>query len=823
MSGVRSLTQDEARERSALLDVQRYDLEFDLTGLADGDALRTTSTITFSAAWAGAATFVDCVGDVEEATLNGIPLASGQPPHGRLQLPDLESDNVLVVRALQRRTDAGQGVHRSVDPSDDEVYVWMSFEPDDARGVFACFDQPDLKAVFGITVHVPERWLVTSNTGAAAIRTNDGVSTWTYADTPPLSTYVIVVNAGRFVELRSTRNGYDLGLYVRRSLAPMLERDAEELFRLTAKGLAFYGERFAMPFPQPRYDQVFAPEFGGAMENYGCVTWSDSFIYRDPPSYAEREFRTLVLLHEMAHMWFGDLVTMRWWDDLWLNESFAEWACGWSAAACTEFTNMWAGMLATDKQDAYAADAAPTTHPIRQDIVDVETAAAAFDNITYPKGAAVLKQLVAFVGEDTFVTALRSYFRKHAWGNTTLDDLVAEIALASGRDLSAWVEGWLETSGTDRLTLERRNGEVTLVATPPAGRTTPLPHSLRIGAYADQDDGLPLVETLSVELAGERTQIDGGTEADLLLVNDEDLTFATVRPDLASLELLLSRGGELPTPVGRTLALTTAWSLLYDGELTAQQFIDCGVGVLSRETTDSVIEPLLDRLVDAADHWTPLPLRDRLLSQVADLCNSLADDPDRRVAALRGLARCATTPAQLEALATNATDPDLRWRRLTRLAELGRLDESEVEQLLADDPNPDAWISAARTHAAVPTADAKAQAWQAVVVDRKIPSDFVGRVGRSFWRPGQEQLLAPHAETFLQSLPQFGDTGMLWALSLSRGFYPAVGGGGDFLERLGVAAGGDRVIPLVRQSVRELNDRRRRREAARTRPEAKTA
>jgi aminopeptidase N len=284
------------------------------------------------------------------------------------------------------------------------------------------------------------------------------------------------------------------------------------------------------------------------MENYGCVTWSDSFIYLDPASYAERETRAMVLLHEMAHMWFGDMVTMRWWDDLWLNESFADWACAWSAVGCTEFTDMWAAMLGTEKQDAYAADSAPTTHPIRQEIVDVATAAASFDAITYPKGAAVLKQLVAFVGETTFVTALRSYFAKHAWGKTTLDDLVAEIAAASGRDLSGWVEGWLGTSGTDRLALERENGVLTLVATPPEGRLA-LPHRLRIGAYADRGEGLSLVEPLSVEVAGEWTRIDGGIDADLMLVNDGDLTFATVRPDSASLEVLLSRGGELPAAV----------------------------------------------------------------------------------------------------------------------------------------------------------------------------------------------------------------------------------------------------------------------------------
>ncbi|MEO5851525.1 MAG: aminopeptidase N [Nocardioides sp.] len=816
MTGALSLNQDEARVRGALIDVHRYDLDVDLTGLVEGDTLCVTSRVSFAATTVGAPTFIDCLGDVEEATLNGTPLPTGVPPGGRLELPGVATENLLVVRSVQRRTGAGQGVHRAVDPADNEVYVWMSFEPDDARLVFACFDQPDLKAVFGITVHVPDRWLVTSNTGNALVTTAEAISTWAYADTPRLSTYVPVVNAGRFVELRSTRGGYDLGLYARRSLAPMLERDAEELFELTATGLAFYGEQFALPFPQQRYDQVFALELSGAMENYGCVTWSDRFLYRDTPSYAEREVRALVLLHEMAHMWFGDLVTMRWWDDLWLNESFAEWACGWCGVACTEFTDMWAVMLAIDKQDAYAADAAPTTHPIRQELVDVATAAASFDDITYSKGAAVLKQLVAFVGEDTFVTALRSYFRKHAWGTTTLDDLIAEVSAASGRDLSGWVEGWLETSGTDRLTLERRDSVLTLVATSPGGRP-PLPHRLQIGAYADHGDRFDLIETLHVTVEGERTEVRGGAEADLLLVNDDDLTFASVRPDPASLELLLSRGGELPTAVGRTLAVTTAWSMLYDGDLSAEQFVVCAVGVLARETADSVIEPLLGRAVDAADYWAPRELRGRLFSRIADLCLSLASDPDRRLAALRGLAQSATTPEQLEALADHAREPDLRWRRLTRLAELGALDEAEVERLLAEDPNPDVWLNAHQVHAALPTAEAKARVWHMAVVERTIPSGMLWRVGRAFWRPGQEDVLAPYAEKFLEALPQLGDAGMLWALSLSRGFYPAVGGGRGLVTRLDEAAGRDNVTPLVRQSVRELNERRLRREAARAR------
>ncbi len=811
MTEVLSLTQDEARERAALLEVSRYDLELDLTGLADGDTLRATSTVAFAATTPGATTFIDCLGEVEEAVLNGRPLASGPTPGGRLELPDLAADNLLVVRSVQRRTEAGQGVHRAVDPSDGEVYVWMSFEPDDARVVFACFDQPDLKALFGITVRVPERWLVTSNTGDAEITTADGVSTWRYGDTPPLSTYVPVVNAGPFLELRSSREGYDLGLYARQSLAPMLRRDAEELFDVTAKGLTFFGEQFALAFPQPRYDQVFAPEMGGAMENFGCVTWSDSFIFRDPPSYAQREHRALVLLHEMAHMWFGDMVTMRWWDDLWLNESFADWACGWAAVACTEFTDVWAGMLATDKQDAYAADGGPTTHPIRQDLPDVATAEASFDDITYPKGAAVLKQLVAYVGEDAFLSGLRSYFGKYAWGNTTLGDLVAELTEASGRDLTVWVEGWLETAGTDRLTLESAGDALTLVATPPPGRG-PLPHRLLVGAYADRGDGLALLESRTVEVTGLRTSVEPHPEADLWLVNDEDLTFAVARPDPASLDLMLARGGDLPTAVGRTLALTTAWSLLNDGELTAQQFVDCGVHVLSHETADSVVEPLLDRVVQAADRWAPLAARDGVMSQVADLCVSLADDPDRRVAALRSLARTATTPAQLEVLTTQATDADLRWRRLIRLAELDRLDESEVEALLAEDPNPDAWMNALQARTARPTTEAKDQAWQAVMDERKIPPGVIGWVGRSFWRPDQADLVTPYAERFVESLQRIGDSGMLWAMSLSYAFFPSAGGGDGYLDRLEAAAARDDVSPIVRQSVRDASDRRRRRD-----------
>jgi aminopeptidase N len=396
MTTVPSLTRVEAEERSKLLEVIRYDIHVDLTGMLEGTEFRAVSTVGFSCREPGASTFVDAAVQVVSATLNGRAIGGDQISAGRIRLDDLAADNVLIVESVQPDTSAGTRAHRSVDPSDNEVYFWTTFEPDEARYAWACFDQPDLKAPHGFTVVAPERWRVVSNSGDPVVTPADGgARRWQFPDTPPLSTYVAVVNAGPFHEIRSERDGFDLGLLCRRSLAPFLERDAEELFEVTAQGLVFFGDRFGLPFPQRKYDQVFVPDMGGAMENYGCVTWTDMSIYRSDPTYGDRERRAIVLLHEMAHMWFGDIVTMKWWDDLWLNEAFATWASHWAAEAATRFGDSWSSFLAGRKLAGYAADMAPTTHPIRQPVDDVAAAAASFDGITYPKGASVLKQLFA--------------------------------------------------------------------------------------------------------------------------------------------------------------------------------------------------------------------------------------------------------------------------------------------------------------------------------------------------------------------------------------------------------------------------------------------
>ena len=438
----------------------------------------------FSCRTPGASTFVDCTAEIRHATLNGVALDPATAARGRLPLPDLQADNVLVVASAQTDTGTAHGIKRTVDPSDKNVYLWTSFEPDMARRAWANFDQPDLKAVHGFTVSAPDTWTVLSNSRHTSVDDlTDGGRLWTFEDTPRLSTYVTVVNAGPFYELREQRDGFDLGLFCRQSLKSQLDRDAPELFLLTQQGLAWFGEKFGAPFGQDKYDQVFVPDMGGAMENWGCVTWGDGVLLRGTPTYDQRRRIALILLHEMAHMWFGDLVTMKWWDDLWLNEAFASWAATWAAVGATQYTDCWAGYLAADKQEGYRVDLGPASHPIRGDVPDVSQAMANFDAISYHKGQAVLRQLSAYAGDDAFVEGLRAYFRDHAWGNTRLEDLTGAIGAACGEDLTGWQKDWLDRAGTDTLTLQGSSGAWALRATGPNGES-PRPHRIDIGCYS---------------------------------------------------------------------------------------------------------------------------------------------------------------------------------------------------------------------------------------------------------------------------------------------------------------------------------------------------
>ena len=766
---VRSLRQEEAVERAALLSVTSYDIAIDLTDLVDGPAFRAVSTVRFTGL-AGASTFVDCCAEVESATLNGELLPAAE--EGRIMLVELAEENELVVASVQSDTTHGRGVHRAVDPGDDNVYLWTTFEPDEARYAWACFDQPDLKAPHAFTVTAPAAWTVVSNSGDPLVEDVEGGRQWTFEPTPPLSTYNPVVVAGPFVEVRQEAGGYDLGLYARQTLASALERDAEQVFTLTAQGLTFFGERFGMPFPQRSYDQVFLPEFGGAMENYGCVTWADGILRRHEPTTGEWQVFANVLLHEMAHMWFGNIVTMRWWDDLWLNEAFAEFACMWAAERATAYGDTAANNLVGDKLNAYLADQGPSSHPIRQPVPTVADAESIFDSITYPKGAAVLKQLMHFVGEDTFCVGMSAYFAEHAWGNTTLDDLVGSLEHASGRDLQPWRTAWLETAGVDRLGIEHTDEGLVLTAVGAGAHGAPHPQVVGVGAYRRAGDALEEVGSVLVEVVGERTAVEGLPEADLYLVNHDDTTFATTRPDAAGREVLVGRPSGLPTTLARAVAMATVWDMLSNAEASAAEAVGAFTDVLSVETVETVAEPCLELALTAAQRWAPELERVGLEAQVAAAARHLVNQGVSRHSALRTLALTAKGEEDLATLREQAGDDlDLQWYVLQRRAELGKVDTDALQALQERDPDPDAWIRALCVRTSSPSAEAKEEAWTALV-ERSASIQTAHTVAAAFWRPGQDEVLAPYAERYIEALPTLHKGGIIPGLALSASLFP---------------------------------------------------
>ena len=802
------LTQGEAARRSGLLAVDRYDVELDLTGLEHGSTLVSRTRITFACREPGPGTFVDVVAaELVAARLNGADVPASGWDGERLQLTGLQEHNVLEVETTTDRTARQRGLHRAVDPADGLPYVWTTFEPDDARHVFACFDQPDLKAPFAFTVHAPAEWVVASAT-EADVSTGDGRRTWRFGDTPTLSPYVTVICAGPYTVLERIVDGRRLALLARRSLAARLEESADELFGLTAAGLRFFTERFGTELPLPSYTQVFCPEFFGAMENYACITWSDDFLFRSAPTAAERGVRAMVLLHELAHMWFGDLVTMRWWDDLWLNESFATWASYWALGELDPAGNAWLLFLG-EKEGGYRTDRAPTTHPVYQDVPDTAAAMASFDNLTYAKGASVLKQLVATVGEPAFRTGLAEYFRTHAWGNATLADLLQAVGEAAGRDLQAWARPWLLTSGAATLGIDRTTGAVEQsVPALPDGTPGPLrEHRLDVSAHRLDGDRLVHLLTVPLRVTGASTPVDLPADADLLLVNDGDLTYARARLDDASTTTALRHGATLADPLARGLLRLSLWQQVDDGRTPPAAVLAYVVEALRTEDDALVRDQLLATAEEGIRGWVAPDRARSLGAQLTEVCLERAADADSeaRTGYLRSAAVHAS-PEQFDRVrAAAGDDPDLTWRALRRQAVFGVAPDEEVEALLARDPDPEAWLRAAAVRAARPDAASKEQVWTQLLETDSMPS-AAASVGRALWQPGQDDVLAPLAERYLELLPRLGTRNSLVQGAIPAWFFPTWGVDEAWRRRAVEVAGSDGVAPAVGRSVREKAD-----------------
>ena len=784
-----NLTHDQAVERAALVTVDNYRIDLDLT---DGDGkpgegtFRSITTVTF-VALAGADTVIDiAAGTVRSATLNGRDLdVSDYDESNGIALNGLAEHNVVVVDADCRYSNTGEGLHRFVDPVDSEVYLYSQFETADAKRMFACFDQPDLKATFDVSVRAPQHWEVVSNGATASAE--DGVHT--FVTTPKMSTYLVALIAGpyaRWDDVYSDEHGeIPLGVFCRATLAEFM--DAERLFTQTKQGFGFYHKNFGVPYAFGKYDQLFVPEFNaGAMENAGAVTFLEDYVFRSKVTRASYERRAETVLHEMAHMWFGDLVTMQWWDDLWLNESFATFASVLCQAEATEFTTAWTTFANSEKSWAYRQDQLPSTHPVAADIPDLAAVEVNFDGITYAKGASVLKQLVAYVGLEHFLSGLRDYFGAHAFGNATFGDLLGALEKASGRDLSDWGRLWLKTTGLNTLRADfdvDADGRFTRFAVtqsgaaPGAGETRV--HRLAIGIYDDDGSGkLVRAHREELDISGANTEVPalvGVSHGKLILVNDDDLTYCSLRLDPDSLQTALDRIADIAEPLPRTLVWSAAWEMTRDAELRARDFVALVSGGIQAETEVGVAQRLLLQAQTAlgsyADpEWARSQGWPAFADRLLELARGAATGSDHQLAFVNALCtsvlstRHATVladlldgdPADVE-LAGLTVDTDLRWRIVTALAAAGEIDADGPESPFIDaevqrDPTAAGQRHGAQASAARPQAGVKENAWMQVTEDDTLPN-IVGRsIIAGFVQPGQAELLKPFGSRYFAAI-----------------------------------------------------------------------
>ncbi|MCV7290519.1 aminopeptidase N [Mycolicibacterium wolinskyi] len=835
-----NLTRDQAIERAALVTVDNYRIVLDLTdgqGKPSERTFRSTTTVEFTAL-AGADTVIDlAAAKIHSATLNGKPIdVSAYDESTGIPLVGLAENNVVVIDADCFYSNTGEGLHRFVDPVDDEVYLYSQFETADAKRMFACFDQPDLKATFDVAVTAPPHWEVISN--GATISAEGG--THTFATTPRMSTYLVALIAGPYAVWRdeySDEHGkIPLGLFCRKSLAEFM--DADRLFTETKQGFGFYHANFGTPYAFGKYDQLFVPEFNaGAMENAGAVTFLEDYVFRSKVTRYSYERRAETVLHEMAHMWFGDLVTMTWWDDLWLNESFATFASVLCQAEATEYKQAWTTFANVEKSWAYRQDQLPSTHPVAADIPDLAAVEVNFDGITYAKGASVLKQLVAYVGLEEFLAGLRDYFRDHAFANATFGDLLGALEKASGRDLSGWGQQWLKTTGLNTLRADfdvDSSGAFTRFAiaqsgaAPGAGETRV--HRLAVGVYDDVDGKLVRVHREELDVEGESTEVPGlvgVSRGKLILVNDDDLTYCSLRLDPDSLSTVLTRIADIADSLPRTLAWSAAWEMTREAEMKARDFVALVTGGIHAESEVGVAQRLLLQAQTAlgayaepgwayAEGWPAFA--DRLV----ELARGAEPGSDHQLAFVNALTTSVLSTHHAVLLADLldkdqgslglpglVVDTDLRWRIVTALARSGQIDADGTETPFIDAEVQRDLTAAGRRHAAAasaarPQAAVKDGAWEQVIEDDTIANITTRAIVGGFVQPGQEQLLAPFRDRY------FGAISGVWerrssevAQTVVIGLYPSWDISQDGLDAADRFLSDPEVPPALRRLVLE--------------------
>lgn len=804
-----NLTRIEAEQRASVVQAPSYAIVVDLT--RGDEVFGSETTVTFSAT-PGSSTFIEAnTRAVHSITLNGVALAPDAVSDGlRIQLDDLKAVNVLHIEADAAYTNTGEGLHRFVDPVDGKPYLYTEFAVAEANRVFACFDQPDLKASYQFTVIAPGDWHVISNSPtptavpeppADAATGSAGTARWEFAPSPHISSYIAALIAGPFTEWRSeakTATGVTvpLGLFARASLAEYVE--PEVMFEKTREGLAYYEANYGTAFPYEKYDQIFVPEYNwGAMENVGAVTFNEGYLFRSKVSDARKEQRALVVLHELSHMWFGNLVTMKWWNDLWLNESFATWTSTIASAEATEFTDAWATFASTEKTSAYEQDQLPSTHPIVATINDLEDVEVNFDAITYEKGASVIKQLVAWVGLDAFYAGISAYLQKHAGGNATLRDLLDELEITSGRELTQWSKLWLETAGVNTLRPEIESDEhgtissFAVLQSAASEHPTLRPHRLAIAFYNSVDGALVRTHRVELDVHGERTEVNeliGLARPELVLLNDDDLAYAKIRLDTASHAVALDKLAQISDPLARAVIWGAVWDATRDAESSPRDFVRLVLGNIAAENQSAQRALSLRLLELTLSQYVAPEHRQSASAEAGDalwaLTQSADAGSDAQLQLLKSFIAVASTEGQLdvlvellagEALLTGVQiDTDLRWELVIALAANGRATAEAIDEILSGDDTAKGRQSAITARAAIPDAAGKLAAWTAASSDASLSNDYVRAYALGWRRSRPASLLAPQIEPYFAMLQElWSNRSYNMAAAIIRGLYPA--------------------------------------------------
>ena len=745
MSKNLNITRNEAIERASLVSDPIYRVSLELDG--KGDTFSCFASIDFKSK-ENSNTWIDLVSPlVESIWLNGEELNVKEVFDGtRIKLQNLKIENQLKIKAQCSYMNTGEGLHRHIDPVDNEVYIYTQFEVPDSRRVFPVFEQPDIKGVLNLTVKTPSKWTVISNTQTPEPKNiENDFSIWNFDQTPKMSSYLYAICAGPYAKKTDIYEGkfgrYPLAIFVRPSLSQYL--DHEEIFEVTKQGFKWFEDKFQIGYPFKKYDQVFVPEFNaGAMENVGCVTFRDEFIFRSRTTRTAYESRANTILHELAHMWFGDLVTMKWWNDLWLNESFAEWAAHWACTGATQYNEAWTLFHVQRKAWAYRQDQLPSTHPIAANMPDLDSVYENFDGITYAKGASALRQLVAWVGEENFLKGLKNYFEKHAWKNTELKDLLSELSISSGRELDSWSKIWLESSGATLLRPEIEvdaNNLITKLvinqeppSAPPGLDPVLRPHRLALGVYEKQGDKLVRIKRIEVDVVGAKTvikELEGNKRPDLLLVNDDDLTYAKIRLDSHSLNTATKEIASIESSLSRALIWGAVWDMVRDAEVGTGKYLDLVLAGIEKETDIGLVQQVLMQCRSAIDVFADRKNRKNYNIKLATGLDTLISisnpGSDRQLALVRTFSAVATTEEQITKVAQIldgtqkiqglVVDTDLRWALLRRLVVVGKRGEKDIEEELKKDDTVMGREHAAGARAAMPSLEAKQKAWEQVI------------------------------------------------------------------------------------------------------------